>query len=291
MAAVFAVAALLWSSQSQVHTASDTLWRPVGAFGEFKGAHRLALSPQGWLLVADEAANQVAVLTSTTATQRVIGGYGWGSLALDRPTGVATDGLNIYVSDEGNHRVQRFDRTLSLVASLDKRDTTLERARFGYPRGVALSRHGDVFVLDGENSRVVVYSGGDFRYVRTFGDLEGGGSMLADPLEVEVTPDDRVLVLERSRLVVFDYFGNPSGSLGEGVLEDARGFGVTESGPIVVSRDRVWAFTNQGALRWTAERRALAPSVQAGFSDVARSGERLYILTDTEVLGFEQARP
>jgi hypothetical protein len=254
------------------------------AFGQFSGARRLALSPQGWMLVVDEEANHVVVFPSRDQTPRVFGGFGWGTMALDRPTGICTDGLNIYLSDEGNHRVQRLDRTLSLVASLSKRDTTLERARFGYPRGIALSRHGDLFVLDGENTRVVAYTGGDFRYLRTFGDLEGGKAMLEDPLEVEVTPDDKVMVLERSRLVVFDYFGNPAGVIGEGILEKARGFGVTAAGVFVVSGDRLWAFTPQGALQWTVRRSSLGPLAGHEFSDVAISGEFIYVLTDREIL-------
>jgi hypothetical protein len=255
-----------------------------GSFGDFKGASRLAISPQGWILVLDQEANQVQTFSERSSAQRSFGGFGWGDLAFDGPTGISTDGLNIYVADEGNHRIQRFDRTLSLVASLAKRDTSLDRARFGYPRGVALSRHGDLFILDGENTRVVAYSGGDFRFLRSFGDVEGGRNMLSDPLEIDVSADDRVLVLEAERVVEFDYFGSYVRSVGDGLIHQARGFAATESGLIVVSADQLWSFTREGALQWSLERRSLGPLALSPFSDAAPHADTLYVLTATRVL-------
>ena len=284
MAALPAVIALLWCAVTGLEVPLDSLAKVQGTFGDFQGASRLALSPQGWILVLDEEANQVQTFRERTAPPRAFGGFGWGDLAFDGPTGISTDGLNIYVSDEGNHRIQRFDRTLSLVASLAKRDTTLERARFGYPRGVALSRHGDLFILDGENTRVVAYSGGDFRFLRSFGDVEGGRNMLSDPMEIDVSPDDRVLVLEKERVVEFDYFGSYVRSVGEGIIQGARGFAATEKGILVVSADQLWSFTREGALRWTIERRSLGPLAISQFSDVAPGSDALYILTSTCVL-------
>jgi hypothetical protein len=284
MAALSAVVGLLLLSAPASEHPADSLLTVVETVGHFSGARRLTLSPQGWILVADAEADEVVVLTSRSAQPKTFGGFGWGTLALDHPTGIATDGLNIYVADEGNHRIQRYDRTLSLVASLVKRDTTIEQARFGYPRGVGLSRHGDLFVLDGENTRVVVFTGGDFKFLRSFGDLEGGRSMLSEPLEVDLTPDDRVIVLESGRLIEFDYFGNYVRSIGEGVLQGARGFGVTETALFVVSKDRLWSFTRQGALRWSVDRSALGPQAVSPFSDVAPAGDGLYVLTEKDIL-------
>lgn len=284
MAALPAVVALLWFAVPTVHAPDDSLARIQGSFGNFKGASRLALSPQGWILVLDREANQVQVFTERSAPSRSFGGFGWSDLAFDGPSGICTDGLNIYVSDEGNHRVQRFDRTLSLVSSLVKRDSALERARFGYPKGVALSRHGDLFILDGENTRIVVYTGGDFRFLRSFGDVEGGRNMLSDPLEVELSADDRVLVLEAERVVEFDYFGSYVRSVGDGLLRQARGLAATETGLIVVSADRMWSFTREGALRWTLERKSLGPLAISPFSDVVVQPGAMYVLSSTCVL-------
>jgi hypothetical protein len=281
------VVGLLCLTFSAHQSASDSLFSAGGSFGDFVGASRLVLSPQGWILVLDEEANQLLVFPSRSASPRSFGGFGWGELAFDRPSGISTDGLNFYVSDEGNHRVQRFDRTLSLVASLNKRDTTIDQARFGYPEGVALSRHGDLFILDGENTRIVAYTGGDFKFLRSFGDVEGGRNMLSEPVEIEVAPNDRVLVLEDERIVEFDYFGNYVRSIGEGVLKGTRGFDATENDLYVVSGDLLWCFSREGALRWTVDRNSLGPTAFSPFSDVEVMENTLYVLTSKFVLVLE----
>jgi hypothetical protein len=69
------------------------------------------------------------------------------------PRGVATDPYgNVYVTDTGNHRIQKFDRDgtlLSIWGSGGGGD-----AEFSSPHGVATDEDGNVYVTDSGNNRI-----------------------------------------------------------------------------------------------------------------------------------------
>ena len=127
----------------------DTMLVEQKTLGSFQRATRLITNPQGWIYVLDSERNLVVLMKGDEGPSSSVGGYGWSSTTFDEPTGLATDGLNVYVADRGNHRLLRFDRSLNFISSFVTRDTSLLAARFGSPLGVALSRLGDLFVLDG----------------------------------------------------------------------------------------------------------------------------------------------
>jgi DNA-binding beta-propeller fold protein YncE len=119
----------------------------------------------------------------------------------------ARNGIDVFVADYGNHRIQRFDRHLSYIATLSTRDSPNPDERFGYPTDVTVSRLGDLFICDSENSRIVKVN--RFTQVeRTFGGFGAGEGRLLNPTCVEIGPSDHVYVIDGSRVVVFDNSGN-----------------------------------------------------------------------------------
>jgi hypothetical protein len=136
------------------------------------------------------------------------GGPGWENGRFDLPSSVwARNGLDIFVADYGNHRIQRFDRQLAFVSSLYRRDDPDPDQRFGYPKDVALSRLGDLYICDGENQRVLKVNGLS-QVTKVFGGFDAGLGKLENPSRLALGPADRVYVLDGSRIVVFDAFGN-----------------------------------------------------------------------------------
>ena len=137
-----------------------------------------------------------------------MGGAGWENSQFDRPAGLwARNGIDVFVADYGNHRIQRFDRSLSYVSTLFTREDDTPEKRFGYPTDVTLSRLGDLFVCDGENQRLIqVNRDGDV--VRSIGDFSAGKGRLTAPCRVDIGAQDRLYVLDGRRIVVFDIFGN-----------------------------------------------------------------------------------
>jgi hypothetical protein len=173
---------------------------------------RLDADVFGNLYVIDGERCTLSMLDTGFVVRMEVGGPGWRPGEFDRPEGIwARNGLDLYVADYGNHRIQRFDRALAFVSSLSGRD----EGTFGYPMDVALSRLGELFVVDGENQRIVKLGtsvpGG------VFGGFDAGSGKLHAPSRIAIGPSDRLYVLDGARIVVYDVFGNFLEELYEGM--------------------------------------------------------------------------
>lgn len=288
MAALPSIIALLLLAGPEVCAAvTDTLLVEERSIGSFQRAFRLTTNPQGFVYIIDAERNLVVLIKDNEANSISVGGYGWTSTTFDQPSGLATDGLNLYVSDYGNHRLQRFDRNLNFISSFATRDTSFVEARFGYPLGVALSRLGDLFVLDGENLRVVKFEE-NVRFRRSFGDIDDQRARLRQPIKILVGPNDHVYVLESDRLLEFDYFGNYLRSIGEGSFKEARGFCVVTDGIVLVTQSAIYWFTERGELLRVHQSSDLRTKTPLGpMEDAARIGDRLFILTTNRLHIFQ----
>jgi sugar lactone lactonase YvrE len=283
------IALVLAAGTSFCEASPDTLLVEVQSLGTFQQAARLTTNPQGWVYVSDTEQNLVLLFRGDETQSVSVGGYGWTSTTFDKPTGFATDGLNLYVSDYGNHRLQRFDRNLNFISSFATRDTSVVEARFGYPLGVALSRLGDLFVLDGENLRVVKFVG-NVRFERSFGDIDDQRSRLRQPQKILVGPNDQVYVLEPDRLLEFDYFGHYLRTIGDRSFKNALGFCLVPGGVVVVTHTALFWFNDRGDLARVIQTADLQTRTPLGpMEDVAIAADRLLILTSTRLHIFQLA--
>jgi len=208
-----------------------------------------------------------------------IGGQGWLASQFDQPAGLwARNGLDILVADYGNHRVQRFDGTLSYVSELVTRESDKRVERFGYPTDVALSRFGDLYVCDGENVRVVKF-GPQSVYERAFGGLDAGPGRLLAPLQIEPGPGDRVYVLDERRVLIYDPFGNFLGKLGEGILRSPTVIFADDAGAVVVDGDSTLVFNREDMLAGVVPSSRLTGLSGAAIRSVVAGAGRMYALT------------
>ena len=115
----------------------------------------LDVDVNGNIFVVDSRSSTLTLFDREMHKVVTAGGPGWENGRFDQPAGLwARNGLDVLVADYGNHRIQRFDRTLSFVSSLSTRDADNPSDRFGYPSDVTLSRLGELFLCDTENSRI-----------------------------------------------------------------------------------------------------------------------------------------
>lgn len=229
MGTILAVAA--WAVMLSL--SSDTALVEQARFGKFIDAVRIeSIGPDG-LLVVDAGSNEVVWLTDKGEVVRRFGGYGWGHGSFDRPSGIASDGLNIYVSDWGNHRIQRFERNGTFVSSLSTRDTSYEAAQFGHPCGVAVTRFGDLLVLDEENERIAKFVRGT-SFDNSFAAAQPTRGY-RDLVDIEATPGGQILFLDRSALSFLDEFGSQIRSVAHPWFVGARGVGSNERIAVAVS--------------------------------------------------------
>ena len=287
MEAAFTIAVCLFTLLSSASSQPvDSVFVEDYSVGTFQRATRIVVGTQGTIYVLDADENKVSLFSNLQDAPKTLGGFGWSSSSFDKPTGVATDGVNIYVSDFGNHRIQRFDREFNYISSLSTRDTSDISSRFGYPLDIALSEIGDLFILDGENIRVMKFnSQGSFE--RAFGDINAGKGKLQNPMKLMAT-NYRIYVGDKNKILVYDYFGNYLGSVGDGILSNLTGFTILKNGLIAASNDSIWWFTREGIFQ---KKSSLSHIISGDridqIQDIAWKGDQLFILSQHRIHIFK----
>jgi DNA-binding beta-propeller fold protein YncE len=290
MEAAFTIAVCLFTLLSSASSQPvDSVFVEDYSVGTFQRATRIVVGTQGTIYVLDADENKVSLFSNLQDAPKTLGGFGWSSSSFDKPTGVATDGVNIYVSDFGNHRIQRFDREFNYISSLSTRDTSDISSRFGYPLDIALSEIGDLFILDGENIRVMKFnSQGSFE--RAFGDINAGKGKLQNPMKLMAT-NYRIYVGDKNKILVYDYFGNYLGSVGDGILSNLTGFTILKNGLIAASNDSIWWFTREGIFQ---KKSSLSHIISGDridqIQDIAWKGDQLFILSQHRMHIFKMVQ-
>ena len=81
------------------------------------------------------------------------GSYGSGPGQFSYPRGVAANASEVIVTDDDNHRIEKFDPNGNFQGAAGSNGTG--PGQFGFPYGVALDAAGNVYVADDSNHRVV----------------------------------------------------------------------------------------------------------------------------------------
>lgn len=241
---------------------------------QFNQAVALSVDPGGNIFVIDKGSSELIELSADGNIIARTGGYGWSEGAFDQPTDViAPNGLDVYVADFGNHRIRHFDRNLNAISVLRGRMPEGEKRLFGYPMSVALSRQGELFVLDGENNRVVKFRQAQ-ELERMFGGIDAGEGRLDTPTRIRVDDQDRVIVQDGNRLKVYDRFGNFLQTIGDGLWKELRGFTASPVPYVFVDSCRVISLHPYQEVQYQA------PTVdRCKIVDFVRHADRLYFLT------------
>jgi DNA-binding beta-propeller fold protein YncE len=250
----------------------------------FQHAKACSVDPHGNVYVIDAGTGKLVKLSKEWEVLQTVGGYGWTDQAFDHPADVtAPNGLDVYVADYGNHRIQRFDRDLNFISSFSTREEADAAIRFGYPHGVAQSRFGSIFISDGENRRILkVSTSGSVE--QAFGDLGGGEGRLSSPSRIRISGDDRVYCQDSNRIVVFDIFGNYLESVGKGFFRHLRSFAVEEKILYVLDSCSVYALSRGGETdRPPALVVQSAGPASCEAVDIDVREDRLYVLTEHRV--------
>jgi hypothetical protein len=266
-------------------SANDSLLVEERVFGSFDRASRIVFDIRGRCFVIDRGASSIAVFSPQFDLTTNLGGFGWDITAFDGPTGIASDGLSAFVADYGNHRVIRYDQSMTAFSVVMMRDTSYAPARFGFPVGVALSKQGELYVLDGENLRVIKFDA-RLNFERSFGGIEAGTGRLRLPIDITVGEHGNVLVLEPHRIVEFDYAGNFVRSIGDGILKSALGFCEAESGVVIAGSAELWFLDERGNMVMHLQHPIVAPDPSEEISDVALHHGKLFLLTTRQVRVF-----
>ena len=127
---------------------------------------------------------------------------GSGAGQFDRPSFVAVDDVgDVYVTDGGNHRVQKFDANGTLVGGWGSSGSA--DGQFSTPRGIAFFDGNEadpanyVYVVDSLNNRVEKFSTSG-AFITKWGALGSGDGQFMAPSGIAVGPSGTVYVVDAS---------------------------------------------------------------------------------------------
>ncbi len=185
----------------------------------------ISVDLSGMIYVADSENNRILKFDKEGKLIKTVGGFGWEKEQFYTPFDIAaSSGLDVFVADYNNHRIQRYDKDLNYISSLYSDKNWDDQLQFAYPKSVAVSIHGDLFLIDSENIRILKFNSFGEPEL-SFGDYAQGKGRLIDPVQIAVSADDKIYVSDRAadRIKVFDYFGNYLTEIGTGVLDKPTG--------------------------------------------------------------------
>ena len=251
---------------------------------------RIDVDVLGNVFVLDARAGTLTLYDRGMQIVTQTGGPGWENGRFDDPAGLwARNGLDVFVADFGNHRVQRFDRSLAFISSLSTRDSQNPRERFGYPADVALSRLGELFICDTENARIVKVSAQN-NVELSFGDFGAGRGRLSHPIQVEIGPGETIVVLDTPRVVLFDSFGNFVSTFPEPFLSAPSCLFADQETVALVDSNRVLCFDKSFRPVESFDVRDILGFSPAHVFSLVIAGGRWYLLTEAGLSVFNDPR-
>ncbi len=260
-------------------------------FGSFQNAVSIEVDMEQYVYVTDATTHTLSKFKRDGTLLKKIGGRGWDINQLDTPHGVDVRlGIVTYIADTQNHRIVRFDKDLHPIGTFSTRNNPALESHFGYPLDIAVSGLGGLFILDGENNRVVTTSG--FATIEgSFGGVESGPGRLKNPIAMDVDESDYLYVLESERVVVFDGFGVYVRSFGASHLRDAHGITVRQSKCFVIDDIGLQIFSSDGShLRSYTQEDFIFQTDAGDFRDVTFFDSGLLLLTSKSVIVLRESQ-
>ncbi|MEO6694365.1 MAG: NHL repeat-containing protein [Ignavibacteria bacterium] len=163
------------------------------------------------IYVLDADANEVVKFNSNLTYIKRNGKQGWEPGQFDSPTYIdGSSGLGIFISDGKNKWVQRFDLELNPIAALKTNLIDFpSELQFNNPVATLVLNAREIYVIDGDNNRIIVYKDGR-NPTNIFGDYTSGKGQLSRPVKLLKDQKNFIYVLDKElkAIVRFDNLGN-----------------------------------------------------------------------------------
>ena len=254
----------------------------IKSIGLFQSASSFDIDLNGNFYVSDIEENNIVKLDSLGNEIVSIGGYGWSESSFDRPVSIITNTLSVYVADENNDRVQRFDKDLNFL-SLYSGSSENSAVEFAYPISVEISNIGDLYILESDNNRILKFNlTGEF--LTELGGNDAGSFALSNPIDFSIDRRNDVYVLDESSIKVFDQFGN--GKIKFDLNFVPQKIELYNNEVILIEENRI-SFYNPSKQRITKEFKELFDANEQKIIDAIRINDFLYVLTSKKIAKFK----
>lgn len=204
----------------------------------------IAVDKQGRVFVVDNRLKRVAAYDRDGNYLFAFGG----SEIMDRPTGIDVDpeGTRAYVVDVGgvgseNHKIHVFD-IAQRKHIFDIGTRGREEGQLNLPRDVKMGRDGLLYVTDGGNFRVQVFTT-DGKFVRTWGKAGMRFGQFSRPKGISIDPSGNVYVIDAAfgNFQIFDSEGTLLLFIGSRSERDGAGVFMLPAGIDIDSDGRIYA--------------------------------------------------
>lgn len=255
------------------------------SIGEFNTAVSFSISPGGYIYVSDIGTDEIYKLDTLGNVLKERGGHGWDIAQFDDPVNIYATTLRIYVSDYNNHRIQMFDKDLNYISQLTTYNSSNIDEVFGYPLSAITSKMEDLFVLDSENKKIVKF---DIfgRFSIKFAGFEAGEYSLNDPKQMAFVAGNKIAVLDGSSIKYYDYFGNNIAIMNYKM--NPVSINSTYENVLLTSKDNVFISSVEENSMWFNPILLEGEYPQDNFCSALIFNDRLYILTNTQILIFRK---
>ena len=192
-------------------SSSDSLLVKDSEISGFSNTVSVTTDGKGFLYALDNESNEIIKMNDELIEIKRTGRKGWNTGEFDSPTYIdGSSGLDIFVTDGNNYRIQRFDLNLGYISSLYTNSETFNpEYKFDRPLATIIVNSNDLFVIDGNNNRIVTYPRG-FEPATAFGDFRAGKGSLMEPIKILKDSENFLYVLDKKRdaIMKYDNFGN-----------------------------------------------------------------------------------
>lgn len=267
----------------ELHAQESTMLDAGVRVASFEDAQRLASDGFGYLYVVDRGTGRLVRLSPDGGDPEYIGGSG---SPLSDAAGVdPTNGLLIFVSNRSAGNIMRFSRDLlprgvigdTRFSDRRWRDVPVEQRHDVnmQPTDLAVSREGDVFVID-RQQRTVLKFDALYHVERRIGEFGSGRGNLSDPILLTLSLDgNQLYVVDADGYHVFVYDLNGS-FLRRIVLPDDReivSIRETRRGLVVLHADGASVLRDGEWNGWAV------PGSIGPLTDALITDDALYLLT------------
>lgn len=180
-------------------------------YSGFKNAVSVTTDRKGFIYVLDNESNEIVKLDENLKEIKRVGKKGWNNGEFDSPTNIdGSSGLDIYVTDGVNYRIQRFDLNLSYVSTLVTNSPTFDdKLKFNTPVASIIINSTAIYVIDGENKRIVYYPDGTTP-LTYFGGFQSAQKPFLNPVKLLKDGYNSIYIFDNkaNSVYVYDNMGN-----------------------------------------------------------------------------------
>lgn len=235
---------------------------PAPAESKFSSPTSAAVDTSGNVYIADSGNDRIQKFDSDGNFLLQFGSFGSANTAIigDKPgkfsfpSDVTVDSSgNIYVADEENKRVQKFNSSGAFLAQIGSEGSTA--GLFTTPSSVAVDSSGNLFVGDRGRHKIIKFNSGG-SYVSEYGSLGSGPGQFNYLFDISIDASDNVYAVDQSnqRIQKFNSSGTfvwQTGSSGTttGKFTTPRSVAIDATGSVLVTdagNNRVQKFNSSG---------------------------------------------